>query len=334
MSNEVYRLTAYYHSRVYAVKNDHLLCRLINLCMAPMDYSPDRFVDVVATRAPYIARNLGLTDSINIGKFHKGVFYGDVQELIFDTYDTFDLTWAAANWEKLTPITVLSHPVSDYGLTPLTGKKRSTATGFAAIQINIPMLVFQYRCFLNRVVAILDDTQKASFGVQHFVHQYPITGMLNSHTDLVGFNRMKNLFFGLPNSRPISLNPIAVTDMSRKVDDVMEEVLRKLINANMPYDGMLNNIPSIFQADMQEALLMPRMSMTRQVWWALFYTRLQDMAFLVDVGGTNGRKMNQQFLNDFKVASQRFASDGALRVNLPPNLQDEAMDYIRFINEE
>lgn len=333
MSNEVYRLTAYYHSRVYAVKNEHLLCRLINLCMAPMDYSPERFMDVVTTRAPYIARNLGLTDSINIGKFHKGVFYGDIQELIFDTYDSFDLAWAATNWEKLTPITVLTHPVSDFGLTPLTGKKRSTATGFAAIQINIPMLVFQYRCFLNRVVNLLDDTQKANYGVQHFVHQYPITGMLKTHTELVCWNRMKNLFYGLPDSRPISLNPIAITDMSRKVDDVMEQVLRKIIDANMPYEGMLNNVPSLFETDMQEMLLMPHMSLTRQVWWALFFTRLSDMAFLVDIGGVNGRKLNQQALNNFKVATQRFESDGALRNNLPPNFLDEAMDMINRINE-
>lgn len=333
LSNEIYRLEQYYHSRVYSLKNEHLLSRLINLCMAPESYEPDRFVDVVTTRAPYIARNLGLTDSINPGKFHKGVFYGDIQELIFDTYDSFDLSWAAANWEKLTPITVLTHPVSDFGLTPLTGKKRSTATGFAAIQINIPMLMFQYRCFLKRNVVIADDVQKANLGVVHFLHQYPIIGMLRTHAEIVCLNRLKNMFYGEPNSRPLALNPIAINDMSMKVDDVMHEVLKKIMDANMPYDGMLNNIPSIFQTDMQEVLLMPHMSLTRQVWWALFYTRLRDMAFLVDVGGVNGVKMNRQSINDFKVTTQRFASDGALRMNLPQNLQPDAEAMIQRINE-
>ena len=328
LANECNRIEGYYHSRVYSVRNEHLLCRMINLCMAPMDYSPERFVDVVMARAPYIARNLGLTDSINQGKFHKGVFYGDIQELIFDVYDSFDLTWASANWEKLKPITVLAHPVSDFGLTPLTGKKRSTATGFAAIQINIPMLVFQFRCFLKRSIIEVDDVQKANFGVQQFVHQYPITGMIPSHTELVCLNRLKNLFYGLPNSRALSLNPFAITDMSTKVDDVMENVLRKIIDANIPYEGALTNIPSLFEDDMQEVLLMPRMSLTRQVWWALFYTRLKDMAFLFDVGGVNGVKMNRQYINEFKVMIDRFRSDGALRLNLPPQLYDEASTMI------
>lgn len=332
-SNEAYRYDQYYHSRVYAVRNEHLLCRLINLAMAPMEYSAERFIEVVETRAPYIARNLGLTDSINVGKFHRGVFYGEgVQELIFDVSESFDVTWAAQNWEKLRPIKVLSHPVSDYGLTPLTGKKRSTATGFAAIQINIPLLVFQFRCFLKRQVIISDDTQRANYGVQHFVHQYPITGMFESHLELVNFNRMKNLFYGLDHSKPLSLNPFAITDMSSKVDDLMESVLRKTINASLPYEGMLNNIPSVFSTDMQEVLLMPHMSNTRQVWWALFYSRLRDMKFLVDLGGENGAKMNRQHLNDFKVATQRFASDLGLKMNLPENFMAQAQEMIDSIN--
>lgn len=54
---QVDAVVEYYHSRVYAVKSNHLLCRLINTMNAPVDYDVDRYMEIMFARAPFVARH-------------------------------------------------------------------------------------------------------------------------------------------------------------------------------------------------------------------------------------------------------------------------------------
>ena len=68
---------------------------------------------------------------------------------------------------------------------------------------------------------------------------------------------------------------------------------------------------------------MPDMAETRQVWWALFLTRLKLTEFLVEVAGETGRHYNQSLLNPLAIDLKRFITDNVFSKGLPMELVDD-----------
>lgn len=85
----------------------------------------------------------------------------------------------------------------------------------------------------------------------------------------------------------------------------------------MPYQNVLENIPNLFW---DHPLRMPDVAETRQVWWALFLTRMKAMRFLLDVAGQPGRHYNQALLNELRIDVKRFRSDNVFSSVLSPDM--------------
>lgn len=324
---ELDKIVEYYNTRVYAVQSNHLLCRILTTGYVPIQYEMSRFMEVAYTRAPYVAKYFNLTSEINYGKFFDGVFYGEGNdEIILYTDDYFNPFDAIANWRTLKPVTVLEHPISDLDLLLPNGENNSTAKGLCVISINLPMLLAMYKGFLQHQASIGGQR-----GVTHFVHMYVLPGMLQSHLEIVLLNRVKNQFYAAPMSSSLKHHPFMVTDYSNQVDRVAKDIIKHLKDKQTLYTQYLKCIPSFYNEDMQEFLLMPDMAKTRQVWWALILTRLGTMKFLLDIGEDKGVSSNGTYINKIQIDIKQLLRENLIATVLPKDLFYETKETFEEI---
>ena len=333
---DIEKIVEYFHSRVYAVKSNHLLCRLLGVGGVPASYSLDRFLEVAIARAPYVAKHFNFTSSINYGEVRQGnstVFYGpSCSEIILYNEDYFDASQVASNWKSAQAVKVLEHPISDLGLIIPNGYKNSSDYGLAVISVNIPMLLVQYRGFVLEQMRKVNDGSESLLGETHFVHMYVIPNMLYSHAELVVVNRVMNLFYGAPQGSATKRYPFPIVDYSDKMDKELSQVLKHITDTRMLYASFLKNIPSIFAEDAQMALEMPDIARTRQAWWAMLITRLRIMKFMLDAGSSTG--MNAALVNKLKIDFKRIRDEHVLSTVLPHDLLEgieETIDEILAI---
>lgn len=331
---EIEKIISYYNSRVIPVKSNHLLCRLLLTAGVPFEYDIDRYMEASYARSPYVAKFFNFTSDISYGKLHNGVFYGEGNdEIIIYNEDYFNPHEAYLNWKTLTPVKVLEHPISDIGMTLPRGIRTSTATGLCSITVNVPMLLLQYKAFVQSESMKILNGVEGRLGEAHFVHMYVLPGMLKSHFDIIILNRMKNLFYGAPMSQRLLKLPFAVIDYTSKIDKILTEINDHIRNHRAAYYSDLKVIPSIFYNDMQESLLMPDIAPTRQVWWALMLSRLSTIMFLIDIGGEAGKSYNGTFINRLIIDTKRMMQDKVLQSVLPTDIFYDVEETFKVIQK-
>lgn len=317
---QLMNITQYYHNRVYAVRSNHLLCRLLTTAEIPVQYDLDRYLEVAYTRSPYIAKYFNFTSEINYGRVQPSVFYGNENsEIILYTEEYFDPS-VIKEWRNIQAVKVLEHPFSDLGLLLPTGISHSTDTGLVVMSINIPLLLYQYRGFvLEQKTKILSGSDSL-LGVAHFVHMHVLPNILHSHMELCIINRLMNIHYGAPMGEALKHHPFSVINYGSKIDRTLTTIVVRLRKTRMLYFSMLKNIPSIDYPDSQAALIMPDMARTRQVWWSLLLARLRVICFLIDIGGSNGLAMNRSLINKCQTDLKRVLDENVIKTLLPDDM--------------
>lgn len=329
---ELEKIEEYYHSRVYAVKSNHFLVNLLNVLNVPMQYTPERFVQACRARGAYAGKTLGMTSELSPGLIHHGTFYGPgSEEILLAVDDWFDLSDVISDWQNVSAVKVRWHSRSDLGLMLPNGKASGTETGLATIEINIAQLALQYRQFSIDQYKRQSETGGMLGGV-HFIHMYVLPNMMRSHMDIVVMNRLMNLYYGKPMGASLFHHAFSLSDYAGKMDVVLKQVLARLGSVLLSDEAMLGNIPTVVHSTMQNALQMPDLAPTKQVWWALLLSRLEVMTFLVDLNVSTGSlSRNHLDLNALSWDLQRLKRENILRYVLPRRLYDETMDSIDHI---
>ncbi len=317
-------ITDYYHNRVYAVRSNHLLCRILTTGEVPASYDLYRFLDAAYTRSPYIGKHFQLTSEITYGEVRPSIFYGEENhEVLVYVEEPFDINEAIGNWQSIQAVKVIEHPFSDMGLLLPSGIKHSTDTGLVVITINIPLLLLQYRQFvLQQQIKVLNESESL-LGVAHFVHMYVLPNMLYSHLELCIMNRCMNLYYGAPMGDSLKRHPFHVIDYKDKIDKSMIGIVKRLKKTRLLYFSILKNIPAIYHEDSQISLQMPDMAHTRQVWWALLLSRLRMIQFLIDIGGDSGLSMNRTLINKLHIDLLRLQDENIIKRMIPTDLYED-----------
>jgi hypothetical protein len=304
-SREIATITNYYDSRTFYLHNTHILVRLLNSFPTPIDIPSDRYIEIALTRGPYLAKYFKMTSEIELGHMFNGVFYGPgVNEIIIASESKLS-PFISKNWKKWKPVTVLDHPVSDMGLLIPNGGDNSTASGIAVIAIDVPLLLMQYRMFLIEQYK-LNQTNLTS---NHFLYKHVLPGMLDTHIDIVILNRLMNLYYGAPHSEALKKYKFPILDISPYIDKNLDHTLHALTNARKPYYGYLQHIPGITNESLDVSCKMPDLAKTRQVWWAMYATRLKLMLFLLDIGGMDGMRSNGSYIAKARIDTSRLHSE-------------------------
>lgn len=332
VSEDVEKIIQYYRNGNFSVKNEHLLMRLIGTMNIPLTYPIDRYYDIAILRMLSVANTLELTSSINKGKWFDGLFYHGSKEIIFAVNNEANPRELEKGWRDLQTVRVLDHPVSNMAYMLPSGFDHNIERGYAFIEIDIPALMVQYRCFhFDQVTRNLLDPSHPIAGMNQFVARYVLPNMLKSQTDLVLMNRLMNLYYGAPMGVSTKRHPFSVSDYTLNLDKALTEVLKRITNARMEYGVILNQIPKIFS---DRPFRMPDIAETVQVWWALYIARIKTMMFLWDVGGERGRHFNQNDINQLKIELKRFKSDNLFQKRLPPELYDEVSFFTRHVQSD
>jgi hypothetical protein len=313
---EIFNIINYYNNRVYAVKSNHILCRVINTSLASFNNDLDRYVEIINARSPYVAKHFNFTSPINYGVEHDGFFYGKGNsEIIIYDEEYFNPYYEIAHWRQIKAVQVLYHEFSDMGLLLPKGENISSDKGLVIIKINIPLLLVQFRGFLQEQFTKNKETD-SRLGITHFVHMYVLPNMLQSHIELNIINRIMNLFYSAPMGEALGKHSFYVTNYDDKLDNVLTDVLKHIENTGYLFYTYLKNIPSVFDRDMQESLLMPDMAKTKQIWWALIISRLRIMKFLIDCGDSRGLASNNSYVNKLKLDLKRVLDENTMQMVL------------------
>lgn len=307
---EISKIVTYFQNRVLSVKSEHLLCRMINTLMVPIHYDDQRFYTATDARAEFIARHFNMTSSIGPGRLFDGVFYGEgVQEILLLDNDPFSMYDLNTNWRDIQAVKVLSHPVSSTNLMVPNGNVHSTETGRAVISIHLTKLMAQFRAFTLDQIRRHETEGKGMLSVRHFVAMYVLPNMLYTHTDQVIWNRLANLINYAPMGESLRSYVFPIRNMDDKLDKCLLKITKHLRNRQMDFSGYLSNMPAVFAEDQLAALAMPDMAPTRQVWWAMYLTRLPVIETLLEIGDHRGRISNLTHINRMKVQISRLLDE-------------------------
>lgn len=315
---EVRKIVSYFQTRPFAVKSNHLLCRIINTALAPIHYDLLHFYTVTDSRAEYVARHFKLTSSASFGQIFQGDFYGEGMEeiLLFDD-EMFSITDAVADWKNIQAVKVVDHPISSLNLMIPNGIKHSTEEGRAIISIHVTKLMIQYRSFVLEQKRRIENGGTSLLGVNHFVSMYVLPNMLYSHTDKVILNRLMNLAEGAPMGSPLMTYVFPIKRLDKALDRALLTTVNYLEDRSMDYSSYLRNCPAIFAGDQLDALKMPDIAPTRQAWWAMQLARLSVVEFLIDHGGQKGVGANRSLIGRMKIDLSRLLNDHVFTAVLP-----------------
>lgn len=331
-SRELLNIEDYYHNRVYAVRSNHLLCRLLLTMDVPLAYSPESYVTTASARAPYVAKALGLTSELGEGRIFDGVFYGKgCPEVILSTAKYFNPN-AIEDWRKIRAVNVLTHPRSDLGLLLPNGKTSGSETGLAVIDVDLPLLMYQYRCFVKDQVARAAE-KHGYLGVSHFIHIYVLPNMMQSHMDFLVLNRAMNLYYDRPMGVATMRHAFDVLDYGARVDKVLAGYMADMENSRLRLTMMLKNMPSLISQDAESALILPEIPPNKQVFWTKILSRMAYVKFFLDLGRNHVKATSMQEINNLKLTLRRVKNQGILEMVLPPELLTKSQAMIQELLE-
>lgn len=301
----VQRVINYWTANIHSVRSDHPLVQAIKH-LSSWQQTPVDLYEVAGGRAPYLAKNFKFTTDYNRGSFTAMGIYGTQNRMIYSASDYIRPFVAVDNWKSLHPVECLWKD-SDVLDLSIPSNTKGEDQLYSSVKVDLPMLALMYKGFKHELAQTMDS---ASYGPEEFVATHVLPSMIESQADITAVSALISIYEGTyqKNNR-VDLNYF-VPSYGNEFEDVAKFVLNRISDTRMPYLQVLQNIPVIYGDNAQTALILPNFAPTTQVDWAMFSTRLRIVNFLLDVGGSQGRKANQGFINQLKKYVRDVRSSG------------------------
>lgn len=319
-------VVSYYRKAPQGVPAQHYLVRLLHNLGIPMGLNATRYAEHADAVCYRLANMMQMFTPYQYGKTLNGEFYGKgVTEIIIGHDSIFNVEEAERNWENLTPIRVLHHPVNNLDMALPAGYNLSGSHGFAVIAIDIPKLAFQYRCWWlrDRLRAASSDANPMT--TQQFVHMYVLPNMLFSQTDYVLFNRAHALATGYPLQPKLFRHPFMLPDYSKQVDGFLNKQIGYATKTDRNFRALLRFFPALYVDNFDKVLEVPEMPMTMQVEWAMWLARVYGADFLATLSKKGGMITNPQEYNAMRIMLRKLQSNNMFERVLTPSKADEVM---------
>jgi hypothetical protein len=303
----------YYMSRPFAVKSNHYLVKILNNLGVSFNHNLERFYDIVDARASIISMGFKMSSSVYRGSVFKDIFYGgNISEVLVLEESYFDPEKVYRDWKNAKAVKVLMHPKSDLKLLIPNGKYIGSEDGVAVISINIAMLAVQFKAFLEYEMNRTANTNESPKTVAQFIHMFVLPNMLDSHLDIVLFNRVYNLVVGAPMGDSNKKHPFYITDYSVGIDRMYNKLVKAFKTSDKRYKTYLKSFPCTTDIDFDNLLRLPDNAPTRQIVWTHVLARLRALEMLVKLSPANGNRLNKLDNNEFLRTFKLYESDKAL----------------------
>ena len=301
----------YYLERNFAVKNTHILSRLLEHFPVFPQYDSFRYLDFASDKTKYLAKHFKFTSEMEKGVVHPSHFFGNTgEEIIFASYEHFDVKQTERNWRKQNVVSVLTHARNDLKLLLPLGNDDESRSGLDVVQINIPQLSIKYREFMKQQLVNTQADEGSHFNKNYFVIKYVLSAMMEDVIDHVFLNKIMDKFYGREEIIPKFKHRFKIFEPSIQVERYIENTLDVITNKKIDFLNLLHNIQLIFKLDAAELLSLDEIGGTRQMKWAVLAARLDYMVFLCDVA--KNKDLSRHHINDWKRLVKRFKSDNSL----------------------
>lgn len=325
------KIESYYQSRNFAVKNTHILSRVVEHLPIYPELDAIEYLENIDRKLTYLFKHFKFTSDLEYGVVHPDYFFGNSgEEIIFDVYENFNVSDVANNWRKAKAVSVITHQRNDLKLLLPLGNDDGSRSGLAALGINGRILATKYREFqLEQYRHSL--TGRAVLSKNHFVIKYVLSTMLEDIIDHTLLNKVMDKFYGREEVTPQFKHRFMIHEPTTQISRYIDNTLDVITSKNLDFVNILHNIQLVFSVDASDLLAFNDMSVTRQNRGALLTTRLEHMCFLYDVSRT--KTMNRHYLNDWKRLVVRLERDNNFLDNLSYTESEKIKELIYKVKQ-
>jgi len=301
----------YYQSRNFAVKNTHILSRILEHFPSYLNYDSYRYLDFSQDKTKYLAKHFKFTSDIEKGIVHPSYFFGNEgEEIIISNYENFNVQEVEQNWKKAKSISVLKHNRNDTKLLLPIGNNDGSRPGLDAVLINIPKLSIKFREFIKEQTVRYNNDDTIVLNKNHFVIKYVLSTMMEDVIDHMFLNKVMDSFYGREEVIPKFKHRFKIFEPIHQISRYVDQTLDVITNKRLDFMNILHNIQLIFKFDASELLALDDFGITRQMRWSIIASRIDYMLFLYDVA--KNKDINKHYLNDWKRLAIRTLQDNSL----------------------
>lgn len=299
------RVRDYYDYGNYVVPSNHFLVTLINSIAVSHSMSIERFITLTYQAGVSAGRNIGLGSAVApMRVFNESQFYGSgTQEVIYLTDTEFPID-SPELWLGLNPIKVWRHSDTAFTFKRLVGVNLNKP-GLSVIEINLPLLMCQFRHFMNQQLELPEDQRK---DVRHFVSNV-IVGLTESHLDVASFNRVVATLKGEPVTDAPVMSGISLQDASANSETFMRQVVENLTNRTLTWENALALIPMPFAGNALDFFHLPEQISNRYSRCFEFLATYDAIMFLLDLDEKSPGDKNTPYKTALRVYLDRVESE-------------------------
>lgn len=311
----------YYRNRGSRVPTENIISKLVYIVSPSVDLDIATYFKHVDSRAKFVAKQFGISSTINIGYINDSIFYKNSQELLLYTEHDIDIFNFYKVWKEKTPIRTLYTDDTDLDFKLLNGTVERHTNDIAVFEIDVIEMCLMYKFWaLER--RRLDKSDHPSY----FVYNIILPSMMKQHFDITLFNRFMNNFYNNYMLDERYRHPFMLSDYTRWIDSVQSELIRDVSNQPYPLKAIINRIPSVFNYNMLETLFINAPYYNRQDEWVLWMSRLKYITFFLDLLGKRGMGRNREYYNDLAIFV-RYLENG--NTNIYNRIKGDNVEQVR-----
>lgn len=299
-------IKSYYMSRNYAVKNTHILSRLIEHIFPDLELDDITYSAKNIDKLIYLNKHFKFTSDIEFGSIHTGKITGNFNdEIIICGYDISNgfKNYMSNRINELKSIRFITLSRNDTKLTLPIPKQNNTRQGLNVIYIDFLALAMKYREFVKRNI---ESNYVLNKNV--FVHKYILVDVLDDMIDHIFLNRIMDKYYNENIVEPNEKLPFKIFEPLNQLERYSDEILNYITDKNLTFLDILLSIPLIFSDTAYDLLTFDQyFRYTRQLRLAATISRLKHMVFLYDVA--KKKEMSRDTINDWKRLIRRIRND-------------------------
>lgn len=322
----------YYQDRNFAVKNTHILSRILEHFPTYAGFDSYRYLDFANDKTKYLAQHFKFTSDMEKGIVHPSYFFGNEgEEIIISSYETFDVREVEADWKHSKTVSILKHDRNDTRLLLPMGNDDGSRGGLDVVMVNIPKLSIKFREFMKEQSTNASTAGGMVLNKNHFVMKYVLSTMMEDEIDHMFLNKVMDRFYNREEVTPKFKHRFKIFEPNTQLDRYIDQTLDTITKKDLDFVNILHNIHLVFNMDTSELLALDELSGTRQVKWAILASRIDYMLFLFDVA--RNKNMNKHYLNDWARFAKRVMSDHSIDGMFSYSFEQQLKEKInRLIN--
>lgn len=325
-----------YKDNVSRVTNDNIFVKIINDLYIEEDNILD-YIFKIRARKDYVIRNSKVVTTGSKGDVLKDELMFNAKEVFVSVDKDLELDKLITiqeNWKDIEAVNVLYHCYSGLNFNSLNNKLEYTDNDNENVNIyavDVILLLIQFRCYLKNAMAM-----DRGISIAEFVFRYVYTNMSRDMLNISILNsyieyNIDNITFNKVEAR--NRLPVVLLGLESMFNSYMLDMSNNLGKVTKKdYNFIFYNL-KLINTNALEFLDLSKFnisygSINR---WALVYSRLRYIYFVISYLGKSSFKLNHDYLSRLKTLIKMYKRE---KSNVPNELLKEYNNYLELIENK